>query len=75
MAEAIPLIQSRPPEKLPEIPKPLTKCLKTSARQGKDANERVINLLALAEERKLCGQGIIKWYDGVRGTRDVASNG
>ena len=64
------LFQSKAPDPLPEVPKRLTNCLKTSVRSGKDANERVINLIALAEERRVCGQGILKWYGGVKQARD-----
>jgi hypothetical protein len=61
----VPLVLSQRRD-LPDVPKPLTQCFKSRVKAGGTANERVINLLALAEERKLCGQGILKWYGSLQ---------
>lgn len=61
------------PTKSPELPDPppqLKNCIKKGLPKPKTppqtADDKVLNAMSWGHEKQICGENLLKWYDGVK---------
>lgn len=64
------LVPTRNPE-LPEAPPQLRHCIKKGLPKPKkekppSADDKVLNAMSWGQEKQICGENLLDWYDGVK---------
>lgn len=66
MASLVPSAKPQLPEPPPHLEKCIRKGLPPLKSQKPTADDKVITSMAWGHEKQICGENLLKWYDGVK---------